>query len=44
MSYVHDPMWISFAASAAVTAVISGVIHTLAFRQIRGLKLSDMQK
>ena len=44
MSYVHDPLWISFAASAAVTAVISAVIHTLAFRQIRGLKLSDIQK
>ena len=44
MSYVHEPLWISFAASAAITAVISGVIHALAIRQIRGLKLSDMQK
>ena len=44
MSFVRDPLWISFAASAAITAVISGVIHFLAFRKIRGLKLSDIQR
>ncbi len=44
MCFVRDPVWISFAASAAITAAISAVIHFLAFRKIRGLKLSDIQK
>lgn len=41
-SFVREPVWVSFAASAAITAVISAVIHFAAFRKIRGLKLSDM--
>lgn len=41
-SFVREPVWISFVASAAITAVISAVIHFAAFRKIRGLKLSDM--
>ena len=44
MCFVRDPVWISFAASAAITAAISAVIHFPAFRKIRGLKLSDIQK
>ena len=44
MGFVKEPLWISFAASAVITAVISGVIHFFAFRQIRDLKLSDIQK
>ena len=42
--FVTEPVWISFAASAAITAAISGVIHFFAFRKIRDLKLSDIQK
>ena len=42
ISFVRDPMWISFAASAGITAVISALIHFIAFRKIRGLKLSDL--
>lgn len=41
-SFVREPVWISFVASAVITAVISAVIHFAAFRKIRGLKLSDM--
>ncbi len=44
LSFISAPVWISFAASAAITAVISGVIHFIAFRKIRGLKLSDIQR
>ena len=44
LSFISTPVWISFAASAAITAVISGVIHFIAFRKIRGLKLSDIQR
>ena len=42
--FVKEPLWISFTASAAITAVISAVIHFSAFRKIRTLKLSDIQK
>ena len=42
VSFVREPVWVSFAASAAITAVISAIIHFAAFRQIRRLKLSDM--
>ena len=44
VQYVRDPIWVSFAASAAITAAISGVIHYISFRKIRNLKLSDIQK
>ena len=44
MGFVKDPFWISFAGSALVTAVISGGIHWFAFRKIRSLKLSDIEK
>ena len=44
MGFVCEPVWISFAASAAITAAISGTIHFLAFRKIRSLKLSDIQR
>lgn len=44
MGFVKEPMWISFAASALITAVISAAVHFFAFRKIRGLKLSDMQR
>ena len=40
---VRDPSWVSFAAPALMTAVISGGIHFLSFRKIRDLKLSDIQ-
>ena len=44
MGFVQEPTWISFAASAVITALISGTIHFFAFRKIRSLKLSDIQK
>lgn len=44
MCFVTDPVWISFLASAVITAAISGLIHYFAFRKIRGLKLSDLQR
>lgn len=44
MCFITEPVWISFAASAVITAVISAVIHFFAFRRIRSLKLSDIQK
>lgn len=40
---VRDPFWVSFAAPALITAVISAVIHYQSFRKIRDLKLSDPQ-
>ena len=40
---VRDPFWVSFAAPALITAVISAVIHYQSFRKIRDLKLSDLQ-
>ena len=44
LSFVASPHWVAFVASAAITGVISGVLHYLAFRKIRHLKLSDIQK
>jgi putative ABC transport system permease protein len=44
MGFVQEPIWISFAASAVITALISGTIHFFSFRKIRKLKLSDIQK
>ena len=44
ISFVKEPLWVSFAVSAAITAVISGTIHYFAFRKIRNLKLSDIQR
>ena len=44
MGFVKEPAWVSFAASAVITAAISAVIHFFAFRKIRGLKLSDIQR
>ena len=44
MSFVKNPVWISFAASAGITAAISAIIHTIAFRKIRSLKLSDIKQ
>ncbi|MCR5090119.1 MAG: ABC transporter permease [Oscillospiraceae bacterium] len=42
LHYVKDPYWLTFVLAAAATALISLVIHTIAFRRIRYLKLSDM--
>lgn len=44
MRFVKEPVWMTFAASAGITALISGAIHFFAFRKIRDLKLSDIQK
>ena len=44
VGFVKEPIWISFAASAAITAAISGIVHYFAFRKIRDLKLSDIQR
>ncbi len=44
LSFVAAPHWVAFVASAAITAVISWGLHYLAFRKIRNLKLSDIQK
>ncbi len=44
IGFVKEPTWVSFVASALITAVISGVIHYFAFRKIRTLKLSDIQR
>ena len=42
--FVTEPIWISFVVSSVITAVISAVIHVFAFRKIRSLKLSDIQR
>ena len=44
MGFVKEPLWITFAGSAVITAVISAAVHFFAFRQIRSLKLSDIQQ
>ena len=44
IQFCRDPHWVSFAASALVTILISGTIHWFSFRKIRDLKLSDMQR
>ncbi len=43
IQFARDAVWISFAASAGITAAISWVIHSIAFRKIRSLKLSDLK-
>lgn len=43
IQFCRDPHWVSLAASALITILISGTIHWLSFRKIRDLKLSDMQ-
>ena len=44
IQFCRDPHWVSFAASAGITLLISGTIHRFSFRKIRDLKLSDMQR
>ena len=44
IQFCRDPHWVSFAASALITILISGTIHWFSFRKIRDLKLSDMQR
>ncbi len=44
MQFVREPVWISYAASVLLTALISAVIHAFAFRKIRALKLNDIHQ
>ncbi len=44
MQFVREPVWISYAASVLLTALISAVIHAFAFRKIRTLKLNDIHQ
>ncbi|MCR5088680.1 MAG: FtsX-like permease family protein [Oscillospiraceae bacterium] len=42
LHYVKDPYWLTFVLAAAATGLISLMIHSIAFRKIRDLKLTDI--
>ncbi len=42
LHYVKDPYWLTFVLAAAATGLISLLIHSIAFRKIRDLKLTDI--